>query len=489
MLIRRISRYFSCLSGDEEASANVNETRSRVSTDQHLTLSFDLMKRAVIEALNEQPKARTPSPDDPTVILRNRKKFTIIANSEVKLRVDQKQTRIDTIFREQRDAVVANTDLSNAVNQWSTVNTKEELVANIKACGKNDLENAWLLFCWIGKNIRYDLQCKNNAAESVFRERVGVCRGFVSLYHECCSLLSIECLEISGYAKQAFLKSGENLQKSPHAWNAIVLDRYTYLVDPTWGAGGGDGSNQLEEFYFLTSPEEFIYTHYCTGHQLLDPEINKEDFLSLPVMKSTYYRFKLNLLSPKQGFNQTSENLFKITIRVPDEIDIFAMLKIGDVEYPRNLHTLCQRDATIPDLIICHIAPPVDGLYEVAIYAKTNGEITYQDAIYMRLHVVNIIGSMTFPLTYQPFREHQCILIEPLDRLIQENDRVLFHLKIPGANVIKILHGEDYIVPTKDEYKNGILMKEILVQGDIVICGRWDDNADSISTICVFNMI
>jgi transglutaminase-like putative cysteine protease len=74
----------------------------------------------------------------------------------------------------------------------------EELVAKIKAYGKNDLENAWLLFCWIGENIRYVFNCKNNAAESVFRERIGVCRDFASLYHECCLLISIACLEISG---------------------------------------------------------------------------------------------------------------------------------------------------------------------------------------------------------------------------------------------------------------------------------------------------
>jgi transglutaminase-like putative cysteine protease len=88
----------------------------------------------------------------------------------------------------------------DAVKQWSNLSTLEELVAKIKACGTNDLGNAWLLFCWIGENNRYDLNCKNNAAESVFRERVGVCRGYASLYHECCSLFSIACLEIFGYA-------------------------------------------------------------------------------------------------------------------------------------------------------------------------------------------------------------------------------------------------------------------------------------------------
>jgi hypothetical protein len=34
-----------------------------------------------------------------------------------------------------------------------------------------------------------------------------------------------------------------------------------------------------------------------------------------------------------------------------------------------------------------------------------------------------------------------------------------------------------------------MLIKEVQVQGDISIYSRSDDNADTISTICVFNMI
>ncbi|CAF3000580.1 unnamed protein product [Rotaria sp. Silwood2] len=453
------------------------------------TVSLNLIKRALMEVLSEQSDAETTKTTNTVSASRHRKRMTTTTNHEVPICADPKQTRIGAAYREQRDAVVAKKHLRDAVKQWSNVATMSELVSKIKACGKNDLEKAWLLFCWIGLNIRYDSYCRNNAAESVFQQRTGVCRGFVSLYHECCSLLSIECLEISGYTKQAFLKPGEDLKSSPHAWNAIVIDQYTYLLDPTWGAGGLDKTNELEDFYFLTSPEELIYTHYCNGHQLLNPELRKEEFLSLPVMKSTYYRLNLNLLSPKQGFNETSENLFKIAIRTPEHVDIFADLHVGDEKYPRNLHTLCQRDEKQADVLNCYIAPPSDGLYEISIFAKTKGETTFRDTIHMRLHVSNFAEAITFPLTYQPFTEHQCILIEPRRRLVHQDESVLIHMKIPGANVIKIRNGDDYIVPTKDEYKNGVLKKETIVQGDISVCGRWDDKADSISTICVFNMI
>ena len=61
-------------------------------------------------------------------------------------------------------------------------------------------------------------------------------------------------------------------------------------------------------------------------------------------MKSNYYRLNLNLLSPKQGFNQTNENIFQISIKTPAYVDLFISLKIDNIEYPRHLHTLCQRD-------------------------------------------------------------------------------------------------------------------------------------------------
>jgi len=72
----------------------------------------------------------------------------------------------------------------------------------IQKCGTNDFENAWLLCCWIGKNIHYDLNCQNNSAECIFQNRTDHSYGFVNLYHECCSLLNIQCLQISGYIKQ-----------------------------------------------------------------------------------------------------------------------------------------------------------------------------------------------------------------------------------------------------------------------------------------------
>lgn len=457
---------------------------------QQSALLQDVIRQSVHDALKLQQTLISPNPA--TTLqqqTRDRKPVAIKTSQEIIIVANTKLTRVDATFRKQRDAIVANKKLRDAVDQWSLVNSMADLTTAIKSCGSTSMEYAWLIFCWIGKNIQYQPYCNNNAAETVFRTRQGVCRGFASLYHECCSLLNIQCSEISGYAKQSFLKPGEELKQSPHAWNSIVLDGYTYLVDPTWGAGGRENERKLEEFYFLTSPEEFIYTHYVNGYQLLDPEITKKDFISLPVMKSTYYRYGLTLLSPKQGLNETNQNLFKIIIKTPEHVDLLANLKVGDTEYPTSLHTLCQRDQNKPEHCNCLIAPPLDGLYEVIIYAKEKGEKTYTDAIYMRLRVSDIFDAFMFPIVYSTFTEQRCILIEPLRRLVRENEQVLIHMIIPKANVLTIRNGEDTMVPHSDEYKDGVLKKTVRVQGDLQICGRWDDKADSISIICIFTMI
>ncbi|CAF3542276.1 unnamed protein product [Rotaria sp. Silwood1] len=494
ILTQTIEKYITKINKNDNIALNHLFTEQKqvlvdTITQQRSTPSIDLIKQAVIDALSEHnPRSITPNPR--TNIINGRKLNTKISNNEVKITANLNQTRIDVAFRQQRDTIIANRYLRDTVRKCSNIHSISSLVKIIQACGTNDFENAWLLFCWIAQNISYDTYCQNHLAESVFQNRIGSCQGFVNLYYECCSLLNIQCLKISGYIREDFLKKNDDLKKYSHSWNAIVLDQYTYLIDSTWGASINHNRNQIQDYYFLTSSEEFIYTHYSTDYQLLQPVITKQEFLSLPVMKSNYYRLNLSLLTPKQGYNQTDENIFKISIKTPAYVDLYASLNIDDIEYPCHLHTLCQRDINQIDTMNCFLAPPTDGHYEIRIYAKTNHETTYQDTIYMRLNVFNIIQAITFPIIYQSFSEYKCILIEPFRRLIQKNEYLFIHMIIPDAILIKIKNGEDYIIPNKDEYKNGLLKKEIHIQGDLHVCAQWNDKTNrQISTICVFNMI
>lgn len=131
--------------------AEQREVLSNSIIEERSSLIAELVKQAVAEALSEQANAVTVASTNATdASTHKRKSANTTSSHEVVLCVDQNQTRIDATFREQRDAVVANKDLRNVVKEWATVSTMAELVEKIKSCGKNDLENAWLLFCWIG---------------------------------------------------------------------------------------------------------------------------------------------------------------------------------------------------------------------------------------------------------------------------------------------------------------------------------------------------
>ena len=54
---------------------------------------------------------------------------------------------------------------------------------------------------------------------------------------------------------------------SSHAWNAVYVAGSWRFVDCTWGSGSFNSSSmtfekRLNEHFFLTDPEELIYTHF-----------------------------------------------------------------------------------------------------------------------------------------------------------------------------------------------------------------------------------
>ncbi|CAF1441420.1 unnamed protein product, partial [Adineta ricciae] len=66
---------------------------------------------------------------------------------------------------------------------------------------------------------------------------------------------------------------------------------------------------------------------------------------------------------------------FKFSIVSGEYAQAFARLYIDGNEYPKEMHTLCQRDPHVENVIDCFVSPPSrDGPCEVIIYAKTAHE-------------------------------------------------------------------------------------------------------------------
>ncbi|CAF4427505.1 unnamed protein product, partial [Rotaria sp. Silwood2] len=210
---------------------------------------------------------------------------------------------------------------------------------------------------------------------------------------------------------------------------------------------------------------------------------------SLSRKKSIQYSRIYNQSLSKAALKKSpDQHFFKVSIKSPEPAHVFTKLVIGGTEYSRRLYTLCQRDVIQKDVLNFYFAPPAkDGPYEITIYAKTNKETIYRAAICIRLPGSNISQSVPFPIVYPSFEEHQCILIEPFQGLLRQNEQVLIHMIVPGAHSVKVQNGDDNIELDVDEYKEQVVKKKIRVRGHVHIIGCWEKKTDA--TICVFKMI
>ena len=185
---------------------------------------------------------------------------------------------------------------------------------------------------------------------------------------------------------------------------------------------------------------------------------------------------------------QIDQHLLKVSIRSPEPAQLFAKLLVDGMEYSRRLYTLCQRDVLQPDIYNCYIAPPTkDGLYELTLYAKTKKQTSYRAAMTIRLPGSDRSPPSTLPLVHQAFEERQCILIEPLQRLLRSNEPVLIHMVVPEAQTVRIRNGSETIELNGTEYKNGVVKKKIRVRGDVHVLACWEKKSET--TVCVFNVL
>ncbi|NOZ45824.1 MAG: hypothetical protein GXO79_03485 [Chlorobi bacterium] len=135
----------------------------------------------------------------------------------------------------------------------------------------NDLEKVRSFYIWITHNIGYDTKAyfsnsqKKYTPEEVLKRKKAVCEGYATLLKAMCDMENIPCEIISGYSKGYGYKPNKTLKSKDHAWNAVKINEKWYLIDATWGSGYLDDKGHFKKYFsnyfFLTSPETFIYEH------------------------------------------------------------------------------------------------------------------------------------------------------------------------------------------------------------------------------------
>ena len=98
------------------------------------------------------------------------------------------------------------------------------------------------------------------------------------------------CRMLIGYKKGASHVAGRRLKESRETgiWFAVFLEGEWRFIDAHWGCcanNATDDTCHTNEFYFLTDPDQFIFTHWPfeKNWQLLVTPLTFENFEDLPI--------------------------------------------------------------------------------------------------------------------------------------------------------------------------------------------------------------
>lgn len=149
-------------------------------------------------------------------------------------------------------------------------------------------------------------------AETVLKEKMGVCNGYARLFATLCDYAGIRSEIITGYAKDNPDKPGSRFEVN-HFWNAVYFDSIWHLLDATWASGyitrqGNEFVRDYDGQYFLASPENFIRDHYPDDPRwaLLDVSPTPGEFHSSPFRQKSFVKYHITSYHPQSGIIEAS---------------------------------------------------------------------------------------------------------------------------------------------------------------------------------------
>jgi len=186
----------------------------------------------------------------------------------------------------------------------SLTKTTEGLAGYIRAHFTTELERTRAVYCWITRNISYDVENmfalnfyekKEEKIAKPLKTGKGICENYAALFTDICSKLGINSYVIEGYTKQNGMAD-----YIPHAWCGAMIDSTWYLFDPTWGSGyvnGGTFYRRVNNENFMAAPSSFIKSHmpFDCLWQFLDYPLTNQEFYDGRIQTNTarqYYNYQ-----------------------------------------------------------------------------------------------------------------------------------------------------------------------------------------------------
>jgi transglutaminase/protease-like cytokinesis protein 3 len=233
---------------------------------------------------------------------------------------------------------------------------------------------------YVASRISYDIKPYEMGiqppqdANTVFHTRKAVCTGYANLFSALGREIGAEIKIITGKVRQDLVPESTiplvlRLQGGSwlgHAWNAVKISGYWYLVDATW-----DSSSENYRYtndYFLISPQALIASHFPDNPawQLLPLPLSYNDFEKQPLLYPDFFANKLELISPTQ-YQTNVQKVAKIELKNSQNHLITAdfVEEIKNSIPDRSRSQTCSLQQQIHTKITCQF--PTSGNYQVRL--------------------------------------------------------------------------------------------------------------------------
>jgi len=311
---------------------------------------------------------------------------------------------------------------------------------------KNDREKAKAVYCWITRNIAYDVSAylagkvRSLSPDEVLKTKSAVCQGYAELFAALGTAAGLEVITVEGYAKGLGYLAGDVFRGDcNHAWNAVKLSGKWHLLDATWGAGhveNGKFIRHYEEYYFCPPANHLIYTHFPRDPQwqLLCAQISLQEFEKLVYVKPAFFRNSISLRSHTAA-SVTTGNQIAITLGVPDHILLNA--ELVHEKYAAAQMTFIQKE---PHQCKIYAVFPHKGTYLLRIFSKKgNAQGNFDQTLDYRIEAGEGVKKNTaFPALYSDFYEKKVYLYSPVTGYLKHGTTQHFRLWIPEAGEVAV---------------------------------------------------
>jgi len=247
-----------------------------------------------------------------------------------------------------------------------TCESPEDISKFITRDFQTEEEKVRAIYSWIIQNISYepneykkfDYRFSNyrerNKKEEITRNKIinrtlqkgiAVCEGYAFLFEKLCELQGISSYLVRGDTKTTIEGIGKEFNTN-HMWNVAIIDGESFLFDPTWGAGKYNQKfiKEPSYFYYKTSPEQFIKSHYPDQFEdaFISETLSKQEFSEMPLIIDRNLLIS-DLIAPNKGiiysemyfdeiqFLIKTSNISKITYSFGNEI--LPVIKLNQKEY------------------------------------------------------------------------------------------------------------------------------------------------------------